>query len=91
MILIGQTLFEEIAFYQVAKQSEVTSLVFDKKSRRLGLTNRDGLIQVHLLESHGLLEMVFCVETTQFLPKSIFFLPDGEKDVMVAGQECGNL
>lgn len=90
----SQTFFEEIFFYQVAKRSEITSLAFDKQSRRVGVTNRDGLVQVHLLEGHGILETVFSVETAQFIPKTIMFMTsvmNGGKDVLVAGQDCGNL
>lgn len=86
-----QSTFEEIAYYQGAKNAEITSVTFDKKSRRVGVTNRDGLVQVHLLEGNGKLETVFSVETAQFLPRVLLFKADDEKDVLVAGQGCGNL
>ncbi|KAH8799600.1 WD40-repeat-containing domain protein [Flagelloscypha sp. PMI_526] len=83
--------FEEVACYRLPKPSEVTDLNFDKFTRRVAVGNRDGIVQVHLLQSGGQLLPIFSVEIDQFLPKSVMFMPQGENDILVTGEYCGNV
>ncbi|KAJ7803553.1 hypothetical protein B0H13DRAFT_2388960 [Mycena leptocephala] len=89
----GSSDFEEHFCDQLAKPGEVTGLAFDPHSNRLAVCHRNGVVQVHLVDSTMNLREAFVKTIPNSSPQAIAFgAMDGkEKEVLVFNLYSGHI
>ena len=73
--------------------SEITGLAFDATSNYLAACNRNGMVQLYVLDSMMTLRVLFSLTVDQEIPKAIAFGQMGgdNHDVMVFGLHNGKM
>ena len=84
-------LFEEVFCAQIARPSEITSLTFDAASNLLAVYNREGAVQVFVIESNMKLRNTLSVAIANEIPKVIAFGQMGRDkwDILIFGLHSG--
>jgi hypothetical protein len=84
-------LFEEVFCAQIARPSEITSLTFDAASNLLAACNREGAVQVFVIESNMKLRNTLSVAIANEIPKVIAFGQMGrdKRDILIFGLHSG--
>jgi hypothetical protein len=83
--------FEEVFCAQIARPSEITSLTFDAASNLLAACNRDGVVQVFVIESNLTLRNTLSIALANEIPKVISFGQMGrdKRDILIFGLHSG--
>ena len=84
-------LFEEVFCAQIARPSEVTSLTFDAASNLLAVCNRNGAVQVFVIESNMTLRNTLSIALANEILEVIAFGQMGrdKRDILVFGLHSG--
>ncbi|KAJ7027146.1 WD40-repeat-containing domain protein [Mycena alexandri] len=85
--------FEEFFCEQLARPAEITGLAFDSLSNRLAVCNRDGVVQIHAVDSSMNLRSLYVKQIPNSSPRAIAFgaMQGVERDVLVFNLYSGQI
>ncbi|KAJ7044224.1 WD40-repeat-containing domain protein [Mycena alexandri] len=85
--------FEEFFCEQLARPAEITGLAFDPLSNRLAVCNRDGVVQIHAVDSSMNLRSLYVKQIPNSSPRAIAFgaMQGVERDVLVFNLYSGQI